>query len=151
MWRSTWSRSHRPHQARPASRSSGGGGECALGRVHQFGKELLAFDSERGQLFAIEIDPGLFETRDKAAVVHVVLADERVDAGDPERAKIALLLFAIAIGVGQPLFEGIAGLPVKFAAANETGGELELPLMAAAGFKPAFGAWHRESFLVSLP
>ena len=130
--------------SRPSNRSSGSrGAERALGRIHQFAKQLLPFNRKCGQLLTVQIDPGLFQARDKAAVVHVVFAHERIDARDPQCAEVTLLLLAIAIGVGQPLFERIAGLPVKFAAADKAGGELELPFMAAAGFWPAFGAWNR--------
>src|SRR5271154_958790 len=91
--------------------SGGGLGlERCLGRAYQFAKQLFAFHRQRRQLFAIEFNSSLVQGTDKAAVAHAMLAHQRVNPGDPEGAEIPLLLLAIAIRVGQSLFQGTARL-----------------------------------------
>src|SRR5262245_22991310 len=71
-----------------------------------------------------------------------MLARQRVDSLDPQGAKYALLLLAVAVGVGQPLLEGTAGLTIQLAPSDQTGGELHLAFVAAAGFGATLGARH---------
>ncbi len=58
-------------------------------------------DGEVGKHLAVDLDPGLREPADKSAVGQTVLAAAGIDALDPERAEIALLLLAADIGVLQ--------------------------------------------------
>src|SRR5580693_2735299 len=119
--------------------------ERALGGAHQLGKQCVALLRELREHLAIDLDARLFESVHQCAVRDSAFARECVDARNPERAVVALLGLAIAIGVGEALFKGRAGLPVKFAPTDETGGELELTLMTAARLGSAFGARHRSA------
>src|SRR5208283_3564477 len=121
--------------------------ERALRGAHQLGKQSVALLRELRQHLAIDLDPCLLEPVHQAAVRDAAFAGERVDARNPQRAVIALFLLAIAIGVGEALLERRSGLPVEFAPTDKTGGELQLPLMTAAGLGSAFGARHRSRIL----
>src|ERR1017187_4266875 len=119
--------------------------ERALRGAHQLGKQSVALLRELREHLAIDLDARFFEPVHQAAVRDSAFAGQRVDTRNPERAVIALFLLAIAIGVGEALFERRASLFVEFAPADETGGELELTLMTAARLGAAFGARHRSS------
>src|SRR5579863_5026420 len=106
--------------------------ERILRDAHQLGKQTIALQRQQREHLAIDFDPSLAQPIDETAVGHAELASEGIDPRNPEGAIIALVLFAIAIGVGQALFESIAGLLIKSASSDETGGELELSFMAAA-------------------
>src|SRR5580658_6428431 len=108
--------------------------ERILRDTHQLGKQAIALQSQQREDLAIDLDPRLVEPIDEAAVRHAELAGERVDARDPQRAIIALVLLAIAIGVGQAFLKCVTGLLVKSTPADEAGGEFELSFMSAAGF-----------------
>src|SRR5204863_8604412 len=87
--------------------------QAALSR--QAGLVLLAALAERrqvvhgevGEHLAVHLDAGLLETVDQAAVAQPELARAGVDAHDPERAEIALLLLAADVGVLERLGDGL--------------------------------------------
>src|ERR1019366_7810651 len=119
--------------------------ERALRGAHQLGKQSVALLRQLREHLAIDLDARFLQPVHQAAVRDSAFAGQRVDPRNPERAVIALFLLAIAIGVGEALFERRASLFVEFAPADETGGELELTLMTAARLGSAFGARHRSS------
>src|SRR5271154_7137421 len=91
------------------------GAERADSGAHQLGKQCVALLRQLRQHLAIGLDAGLLQPVHQRAVGDSAFARERVDARDPERAVVALLGLAIAIGVSEALFEGQSSLPVKFA------------------------------------
>src|SRR5258708_4888998 len=123
------------------------GAERALRGAHQLGKQCVAFLRELRQHLAIDLDAGLLQSVHQAAVRNAALASERIDTRDPERSELALFLLAITISISQALFERRPCLTIKFAPADEAGGELELTLMTAARLGSAFGARHPSRFL----
>src|ERR1700749_910908 len=77
-------------------------------------------DGEVRQHLAVDVDPGLREPADKSAVGQAVFAATGVDALDPERAEIALLLLAADVVVLQRTIDrGIGGGDRVLAAAIE--------------------------------
>lgn len=56
-------------------------------------------DSHFGQRLSVELDTLLGHLVDEHAVLAARLADSRVQADDPEGAEVALLLFAIHVGM----------------------------------------------------
>src|SRR6266481_3067862 len=123
------------------------GAERAFRGAHQLGKQCVAFLRQLREHLAIDLDASLLQTVHQAAVRDAVLARERIDTRDPQRSELALFLLAIAIGIGEALLESRASLTIKFAPADEAGGELELTLMTAARLGSAFGARHPSRFL----
>src|SRR5687768_17174916 len=75
--------------------------ECALRLLCQRRKTLRVVHGDVRQHLAIEGDAGLQQAVDKSAVTHAVDAGRRIDAGDPQRTEIALLLLAANVGVLQ--------------------------------------------------
>src|SRR5258708_11934115 len=93
------------------------GAERAFRGAHQLGKQCVAFLRELREHLAIDLDARLLQPVHEAAVRDAALASERIDTRDPERSELALFLLAIAIGIGQALFESRASLTIKFAPA----------------------------------
>src|SRR5690242_18100585 len=85
----------------------------------QLREQAVALERQHRELLAIDFHAGLLEPVHHAAVAQPVLARERIDARDPERAKVALFLLAVTIGVGQAALERAAGLAIKLAATGE--------------------------------
>src|SRR4051812_42290190 len=73
--------------------------QTGLRLVGQRAKRLDVVHGDVGEHLAVDRDAGLPEAVHQAAVAHAVLASGRVDAHDPERAEIALLLLAADVGV----------------------------------------------------
>src|SRR5262245_27993455 len=102
-------------------------------------------ERERGQDLAVDLDSGLLEARDHPAVREAVLACGGTDPYDPERARVALLLLAVAVGVREALLERLARLAIRLAAASDEAlGLLHRLLVTAACLRAAFGAWHLD-------
>src|SRR6202158_444026 len=123
------------------------GAERAFRGAHQLGKQCVAFLRELRQHLAIALDAGFLQAIHQAAVRDAVFARERIDTRNPQGSELALFLLAIPIGISEALFERRASLTIKFAPADEAGGELELTLMTAARLGSAFGARHPSQFL----
>ena len=75
-----------------------------LGRAHQFGKQAGRAPARAPPSFLRSTStPAFFSPSISGCSLDAVLARERIDPRDPERAEVALLLLAIAIGIGQAL------------------------------------------------
>src|SRR5690348_8119268 len=77
--------------------------------IHQSLEGGGLVDGDVGKHLAVDLDTGAGEPADKSAVGHTMLAAGRVDALDPERAKIPLTLLAADIIVLQRLIDGSVG------------------------------------------
>jgi hypothetical protein len=84
-------------------------GERLLGLGDQRSECLRLVDRHVGQHLAVDLDAGLVQAVDQAAIGQAVLAGGGVDALDPERAEIALADLAVAIGVLQRLLDRLLG------------------------------------------
>src|SRR4029453_11385907 len=74
-------------------------GQRGFGLLRDLGKSGLVVDGKVREDLAVDVDRCLFETVHEHAVAHSELAHRRVDAGDPQRAEIALLYAPVAIGI----------------------------------------------------
>src|SRR5688572_20563082 len=86
-----------------------------------------------GHRLAVELDPGELGAVDELRVGQALGAHRRVDPLDPQRAEVALLHLAVAIGVLAGLLDGLAGDADRvLAAAAVALGLLEDPLVLLA-------------------
>src|SRR5690606_27098878 len=83
--------------------------ERALCLFRQRGKAGRVMHGDVRQHLAVEGDAGLHQAVHEAAVADAVCARRRVDAGDPQRTEIALLLLAADLGVLQRLGDRLLG------------------------------------------
>src|SRR3546814_2434457 len=83
--------------------------ERALCLFRQRGKAGRVVHGDVRQHLAVEGDAGLHQAVHEAAVADAVGAGRRVDAGDPQRTEIALLLLAADVGVLQRLRDRLLG------------------------------------------
>lgn len=90
-------------------------------RLRDEGLEALGVvNGDLGEHLAVERDACLRKAFDEPAVGRAVLAGRRIDAGDPERAELALLQLAMlgghdhgALDGGRSLGVGLAPVAVK--------------------------------------
>src|SRR5467141_541342 len=93
----------------------------------------LVANGEVREHLAVDVDVGALQAGHERAVAHAELAHRGVDAGDPQRAELALLLPAVAIGILARLHQRLLRDPVNvLAAAAEALGLLEDFLVARA-------------------
>src|SRR5690554_2509421 len=83
--------------------------ERALRLLGQRGKPVGVVHGDVRQHLAVQGDAGLHQAVHEAAVAQAVDAGRGVDAGDPQRAEIALLLLAVDVGVLLGLDDGLVG------------------------------------------
>jgi hypothetical protein len=103
-------------------------------------------DGHVGEDLAVEVDVGLLQAGHELAVRHAETAGRRVDAGDPELAKDALLGAAVAIGVLPGAHHRFLGdAKDVLATSAEALGEGEDLLVAGTGGDAAFDARHVSS------
>ena len=102
-----------------------------------------------GEDATVQIDTGFFQTADQTAVAQIVDAGLRVDARDPQRAKLTLALTTVAVGVLPRLGNRLLG-DAKHTRARAiiTLGLLENFLVSSMGDDTAFHA--RHGFLLCL-
>ena len=98
-------------------------------------------DREVGENLAVQFDPGEREAVDKSGIGQTMLAHRRVDALDPQRAEVALVLTATDIGVLERLLEPFRRDAVGvLGAAAETLGGLQNLLVPGVLGNAAFDA-----------
>src|SRR5258706_4381702 len=119
------------------------GTEARFGLLDEFAECRLVEHREVGEDLAVHVDAGLLEARHELAVRDTRLAGARVDAGDPERAELALLVAAIAVGVLPRAHHRFLGDAVYvLAAAAVTLGLVHVLLVSPARRDSAVFAWH---------
>ena len=89
-----------------------GRGPSGDGEASQVAEGRGSSNGKVGEYLPIEIDARLLQTCHQPAVRHAVLSGRRIDADDPQSAKITLPNLAIAIRVRQALLDCRARLPV---------------------------------------
>src|ERR1700761_7010005 len=108
--------------------AAGRGGRRASGGLRQRALRLLDDRGERrrlGEPLAVDFDPSRCKAGNKAAVGQPVLAHRRVDALNPQGAKLALAVLAVAVGVLHRLVDrGLGGADGVLAPAKEALGGL---------------------------
>src|SRR5262245_11877863 len=132
--------------ARAASRSSASTARTGLRRragraLRQRGElaeGLRVVERQRREHLAVDLDRGRLEPCHQAAVRQPVPAARRVDADDPQAAELPLLLLAVAVGVGEPALDGLAGLAIGLPSATDVAlRHLHGLLVAAARLRAA--------------
>src|SRR5688572_24684607 len=83
--------------------------ERALRLLCQRRKTRRVVHGDVRQHLAVEGDAGLQQAVHETAVAHAIDAGSRIDAGDPQRTEIALLLLATDVGVLQGLRDRLLG------------------------------------------
>src|SRR5207237_4210284 len=113
------------------------------GLVRDLAESDLVGDGEVGEHFAINVDRGLAEPIHQHAVAHAQLAGRGVDAGDPKRAKFALLVPAVAILILARLHHRFLGDAIDVvSAAAITLGLGEYLLVPRLGGYTTLDSWH---------
>src|SRR5262245_59757835 len=75
------------------------GAEAGLGLLDELGKRRLVEHGDVGQYLAVHGNGGFLQPVHEPAVAHAVLAGRRIDAGDPQRAELALAVAAVTVGI----------------------------------------------------
>src|SRR5690606_27313624 len=105
----------------------------------------VVVDGQVSQDLAVNLDASLPQPVDKAAVREAGVAGGRVNAGDPQSAEIPLAIAAVPISIRERLHHGLVGRAEDGALSPKIAlGLLEHLLMAAPGYRAAFGPWHRR-------
>src|SRR6266850_3523478 len=103
----------------------------------------LVHHGQIGEHLAVDLDVGALQARHECAVGHAELAHRSVDARDPQRAKLALAVAAVAVGVLPRLHHRLLGDPVDVApAAAESLGLLDYFFVARTRRYASFYSWH---------
>ena len=142
----------RPWQGRGGLRDLRHLGERLLGEIDQAGERLrIRGRRELRQDLAVELAAGELQARDELVVGEAVLVHGGVDADDPERAELPLLLAPVAggelAGPVDRLHRHAVGIGLR---AVETARELQDLLALVCALGTAFDARHRSN-LVSRP
>src|SRR3990167_729188 len=96
--------------------------------LHYVREHLRLVDGELGERFAVELDLLRLQPADERRVLRAGGSERRVQADDPERAEIALLFAAVAVGM-------LPGLHHGFLCLLETrASRIVIPLSEAADF-----------------
>src|SRR5215211_5104838 len=73
------------------------------GSLGKTSERLGVADGDVGEHLAVELDAGLAQAVHELAVAHALAASGGVDTHDPEAAKVALAVAAVAVGIGVRL------------------------------------------------
>src|SRR5262249_44300094 len=116
---------------------------CSLGLLDDGRKSSGLADRQIRQHLAVDLEPGLAEPVDEAAVGQAERSHCRVEPLDPERAEGALAPLAVAESVLVRLLHRLLGdADGVLAPAVETLGRLEDLLVLGMGGDAAFDACH---------
>src|SRR6185437_2933580 len=127
-----------------------GGGLCqrCLGLLDEGGEACRVVHGNVGQDFAVELDSGCLEAVDELRVADAVDFSGGIDAHDPERAVLALLLLASAVSELHAALDGFLGGLVELGFCEEvTAGALQNFLAAVVAFGSTFYAGHGAALL----
>lgn len=92
---------------------------CVFHLFNDCGESLRVVEGEVGEDFAVDFDTALVDKAHELGVAEVVHAGGGVDTLDPEGTEVALLVLAVAVGVGETFFPGVLGDGPHVAAATE--------------------------------
>src|SRR5688572_8709078 len=122
--------------------------ERALRLLCQRRKTRRVVHGDVRQHLAVEGDAGLQQAVHETAVAHAVDAGSRIDAGDPQRTEIALLLLATDVGVLQGLRDRLLGDAEDLATGVVVAlGLLQDFLVSTAGRHTTFDSCHLSALL----
>src|SRR5271170_1136735 len=123
--------------------------EGGLSLLHECGEAGSVIYSDVRQHLAVELDSGGLKTVDELRVADVVDLGRGVDAHDPERAVLALLLLASAVGELQSALDSFLRCLVELRLGEEiTACSLEYLLAAVVAFCSTFYTGHLVLLLV---
>ena len=87
-----------------------GGGESPLGGAHQRREGGSIAHGEVRQHLAVNLDAGLRQPVDKAAIGQALSAGSGIDTLDPEAAELPLAVPPVGVGVAQRVEDRLVGL-----------------------------------------
>ena len=97
-------------------------------------ESLGVVDSEVSEHLSVDFDTSLVEVAHKLRVRKAFKACGSVDTLDPESAEVALLVAAVAVGIGETFFPSILGYgPYVLAGTEVTASEFEDALTLCSG------------------
>src|SRR6188768_823458 len=116
------------------------------GHLSELGEGCRVVDGHVGHHLAVELEPSLLEAGDQARVAGAVHAASGVDAGNPQRAEIALAQLAADVRVLPRLPQDVERLAVAVLAATEEAfGLLKNALVTTTGTRTTFYSGHGSS------
>ncbi len=120
-----------------------------LSSLHDFddlGKCCRIGDGQVSENLAVHVDVSLGKLVNELAIADAEFTNSSVQASDPQRAEITLLVAAVCIGILTSVGNGVnSKAKVRLAAAIVTLGGLEDFFAAFAGRNSSFCAWHSYS------
>src|SRR6266851_3764921 len=130
----------------PEPRCSTLGAEFRFRLARELRERGLVDHGQVGEHLAIDLDRSLLQAGHESRVGHAVLAYGRVDARDPESAKLALALLAVTVGILPRLHYRFFGNVenIAAAAAESLGLGDDLLVLGVRGYA-AFDSWHGGS------
>ena len=129
--------------------NASGGVNGGLGLDHQGTESGGIMHGNVGQHLAVNLDPGLIQPVDKAAIRHIVLAGRGIDALDPQRTKRTLAPFTVAVGVLHRFLDRLFGDSNRiFTPAIKAFGGVEDFFVLGVGRHTPFYASHALSLLM---
>src|SRR5215472_16610119 len=128
----------------------GRGFQMRLYRRDQRRKTVRIAHGHVRQNLAIDFNPARFEVVNQLAVRHAVRARSRANTPNPERAKIALAIAAVAITVPQRTVHRLLCRSIELSFGQEKSlGMLQQLLTPCAALGPAFDSSHFSSPMMS--
>src|SRR5207253_5563945 len=119
---------------------------CALRCFSQPRECGWILHSKVGENFSIHIHARLLQTENELIVVQAVLTGGGADTNDPQAAEVALADFAVAISVGQRLFDRLLRKFVQLALVEVVAlGKAEQLFPSIMPFGSAFDSRHGSS------
>lgn len=91
----------------------------SLDFVYDCLESLGVVEGEVGQHLAVDLDASLVDEAHELGVAQVVHTGCGVDALDPQGAEVALLVLAVAVGVGETFLPSVLGDGPYITAASE--------------------------------
>lgn len=117
-----------------------------LGSLHSFhdlGKGCRIGDGHVSKNLAVQLDARLGKLVNELAVADAEFTNSGIEADNPQRAEVTLLVAAVSVGILTGVGHGVdSKAKVRLATAIEALGGLKDFFAAFAGRNSGFSAWH---------
>lgn len=116
------------------NKKGAGAPSCLLQFVDHLRERIRVIHGQVGEHLAVQVDPGFFQFSHELGIRHSVETCTGVDTLDPQGTEVALLGFAIAVGIDETFFDRVLGDgPNIFLSSKESFGKFEHPFAPGAG------------------